>query len=273
MEELNGMLYFSPENPNSSLTVKDREKVSFPTRLLFQKKKIIGKVLDLGCGLGKDVDFLKSKSIDIIGFDPYYFTERPKGKFDTILCNYVLNVLLPREQMPVLMLIAELLKPSGTAFFTVRRDLKREGFRTHYVHKKQTYQTNVILPYKTFLINDFCQIYEYKHFNQYQYQNRKCPFCHPTRKWELITESSTAYALYDIFPKSKGHSLIIPKKHNENYFLLTERLKEDCWIMVDRVKRILENNFNPSGFNIKINIGKSAGQKINHTVIHIIPRY
>ena len=54
----------------------------------------------------------------------------------------------------------------GKAYFTVRRDLKYEGFRTHFVHKQPTYQCNVILPYKSVFVNENCEIYEYQHFNK-----------------------------------------------------------------------------------------------------------
>ena len=79
----------------------------------------IGKVLDFGCGIGKDVELLKHKGFDILGYDPFYFPELPKEKFDTILCFYVLNVLLPEEQAAVLMNVSSLLKPTGKAYFAV----------------------------------------------------------------------------------------------------------------------------------------------------------
>ncbi len=63
-----------------------------------------------------------------------------------------MNVLEPEEQAEVLMSVSELLKPTGTAYFTVRRDLKYEGFRTHFVHKMPTYQCNVVLPYKSIFL-------------------------------------------------------------------------------------------------------------------------
>ncbi len=110
------------KNYNSFLTAKQRDKVSFPTNALFKKNKIRGRILDFGCGFGKDVDFLKSKKLEVQGYDPHFLPKQPKGKFDTIICNYVLNVLLWEEQLNVLMLVSELLKPNGKAYFSVRRD-------------------------------------------------------------------------------------------------------------------------------------------------------
>ncbi len=89
-------------NQYSHLTAKERDNPSLPVRILLEKKLLIGKVLDFGCGFGKDVEFLKSKNIDCQGFDPYYFPDEPNEKFDTILCFYVLNVLFPEEQNKVI---------------------------------------------------------------------------------------------------------------------------------------------------------------------------
>ena len=267
-------IFQSPKNPHSHLTVKKRDKVSFPTKKLFTKKLIIGNTLDFGCGLGADVRFLKSNKINVIGYDPYYSPNYPKNKFDTIICIYVLNVLLPIEQMNVLMAVSELLKPTGKGYFAVRRDIKKVGYRNHYIHKVKTYQCNVILPYKSIFKTNFCEIYEYQHLNRIKTGlNNECPFCNLSEKTKLITESATAYAIYDNYPVSEGHSLIIPKQHISSYFDLSEHSKRACWLLVDRVKKILAEKFQPDGYNIGININQEAGQTINHVHIHLIPRY
>lgn len=117
-------------------------------------------------------------------------------------------------------------------------------------------------------------MYEYKHFNQFKRkENSTCPFCNPDSERELLLESATAYAMFDKFPVSKGHTLIIPKKHCANYFELSFKEQSACWFMLNKVKVILQKRFNPDGFNIGININESAGQTIDHVHIHLIPRY
>lgn len=74
--------------------------------------------------------------------------EYPDGKFDTILCNYVLNVLEHYAQAEVMMNVTNLLSLTGTAFFAVRRDLTEEGFRLHVIYRQYTYQCNVWLPFE-----------------------------------------------------------------------------------------------------------------------------
>lgn len=260
------------KNPNSHLTAKERDKVSYPTRWLYQHKLIEGDTLDFGAGFGKDSEFLKSVGINSQDYDPYYAPTYPEQKFDTIICSYVLNVLLPEEQAEVLMSVSELLKPEGKAYFAVRRDLKRTGFRTHFVHKKKTYQCNVVLPYRTVLSNDFCEIYEYRHFNQLN-NGKEGIFENPSPETELISELATVYAIYDKFPVSPGHALVIPKKLSSNYFEASSREQQAIWLMVNRVKDIIQQKYNPDGFNVGFNMNEAAGQTIFHTHIHIIPRY
>jgi diadenosine tetraphosphate (Ap4A) HIT family hydrolase len=132
----------------------------------------------------------------------------------------------------------------------------------------------VILNSKSFFKNENCEIYEYQHYNQVKItENTNCPFCDPDSERELIVESATAYAIYDKFPVNNGHALIIPKRHCSDYFELTFKEQAACMFMLNKVKEIVSEKFNPDGFNIGINIGEKAGQTVNHVHIHLIPRY
>lgn len=262
------------QNIYSHLTAKERETLSFPAKIILNKKLLKGEVLDFGCGFGKDVEVLNKKGINITGYDKHYFPDYPQKRFDTIICFYVLNVLMTEEQANVLMEISQLLKPGGYAYFAVRRDIKQEGFRIHKVQQKPTYQCNVVLNFKSIFSNENCEIYEYRHFNQIKRkQNSDCPFCNPDSERELLLETATAYAILDKFPVSKGHTLIIPKKHEPDYFKLSFKEQSACWFMLNKAKEILIERLKPDGFNIGININESAGQTIPHIHIHLIPRY
>jgi diadenosine tetraphosphate (Ap4A) HIT family hydrolase len=261
------------QNIFSHLTAKERDNLSFPAKILIERKLFFGSILDFGCGFGKDVELLKKKGVNIVGYDKFYFPEYPTGKFDTVLCFYVLNVLLPEEQTAVLLEISRLLKPGGKAYFAVRRDIKYEGFRTHKIHQKPTFQCIVKLSYQSIFSNENCEIYEYKHFNQIIREKSDCPFCNPNSERELILESATAYALFDKYPVSRGHALIIPKRHCANYFQLSFKEQSACWFVLNKVKEILIEDFTPDGFNVGINVNEVAGQTISHVHIHLIPRY
>lgn len=259
---------------NPHLTAIERTSVSFPTRWLKRHNLLYGEILDFGCGFGYDTDQLKKEGFEIVGYDNYYRPNYPEKLFDTIVCNYVLNVLEPNEQAEVLMSISELLRPTGKAYFAVRRDLKTEGFRTHYVHKQPTYQSNVILPYKSIFVNDNCEIYEYQHFNQLNKKtNVDCPFCNLSENIKLITETATTVAFLDSFPVNQGHTLIVPKRHIANYFELTVHEQRALFLVINHCKKIIEKQYHPDGFNVGVNVGEAAGQSISHVHIHLIPRY
>ncbi len=259
------------QNKYSHLTAKERDKISFPMNWLKRNGFLKGDILDYGCGHGSDVQFLSALNYKIEGYDKYYQKKIPQKKFDTITCIYVLNVLEPVEQSDVLMAVSELLNTDGRAFFAVRRDIKFEGYRTHYIFKKPTFQTNVKLPFKSIFKNKSCEIYEYQHYNNVVKSNAECVFCAPKR--EIITESALTYAIYDKFPVSPGHCLIIPKSHVANYFELTTNEQISITLLVNRLKKIIDKKFNPDGYNIGININESGGQTVNHVHVHLIPRY
>ena len=237
------------------MTAKERETLSFPAKFLLNKSLLISDVLDFGCGFGKDVVLLISKGIIITGYDKHYFPKYPTKKFDTIICFYVLNVLMQEEQATVLMQLSTLVKPTGKVYFAVRRDLQNEGFRIHKVHQKPTYQCNVTLAYKSIFKNENCEIYEYKHFNQIKKkENLFCPFCNPESERELK----------GISPDGNGVN---------DYFDLTFREQSACLFMLNALKEIISKKFLPDGFNVGINICEAAGQTISHVHIHLIPRY
>lgn len=258
---------------HSQLTAKERTKLSFPSQWLLNNNRLHGDILDFGCGFGFDTIDLQNQGFQIDGYDKFHKPEYPAKKYDTIICNYVLNVLQPDEQPEVLMAISELLKPEGKAYFTVRRDLTYEGFRTHKIHKETTYQCNVILRYKSIFLNDNCEIYEYQHYNKIKRKNDECCFCSIDDDRIIVSEIATSVAFYDKFPVSKGHILVIPKRHISNYFELTMHEQRAVWLLINRCKSIIQNEFNPDGYNVGVNINESAGQTVGHCHIHLIPRY
>ncbi|MBC5840450.1 HIT domain-containing protein [Flavobacterium sp. F-380] len=262
------------QNSNSHLTAIERTSLSYPARILLNQKKIKGKILDFGCGIGKDVELLKLKGFNVVGYDPFYFPEYPIEKFDTIICFYVLNVLLPEEQAEVLMNVSNLLKPNGKAYFAVRRDIQYEGFRIHKIHKKETYQCIIKLAYLSIYKNENCEVYEYEHYTTVNKgRSDLSPFLIGEETRGLIVETATVFAFYDKFPVSIGHALIVPKRLVQNYFDLTLKEQTACWIVANKVRTFLQEKYNPDGFNVGINVNKDAGQTIPHCHIHIIPRY
>ena len=72
---------------------------------------------------------------------------------------------------------------------------------------------------------------------------------------------------------SKGHTLIIPKRHVASLFDLPEPSSSKSGRRSPPSARLLADKYHPAGFNIGVNDGKAAGQTVGHAHIHIIPRY
>tara|TARA_B110000503_G_C6924908_1_gene320281 strand:- start:66 stop:416 length:351 start_codon:yes stop_codon:yes gene_type:complete len=89
----------------------------------------------------------------------------------------------------------------------------------------------------------------------------------------VIATNDLAYAICDGFPVTDGHALIIPKRHIEDYFGLTQQELLDCDALLRTLKvQIQQDDTNVEGFNIGMNAGQAAGQTIFHCHIHLIPR-
>ena len=99
-----------------------------------------------------------------------------------------------------------------------------------------------------------------------------CPFCNISEK-DIILKNDLCYATFDRYPVNKGHILIIPYRHFDNYFDATKDEKIAILNLIDEAKNYLDKKFKPDGYNIGINIGQYAGQTVMHVHIHIISGY
>lgn len=99
-----------------------------------------------------------------------------------------------------------------------------------------------------------------------------CLFCSLADE-RVIASNALAYAIRDGFPVTEGHTLVIPKRHVEDYFGLTEDELLACDALLRQAKEELQVRYpDVAGFNIGINAGEAAGQTIFHCHIHLIPR-
>lgn len=98
-----------------------------------------------------------------------------------------------------------------------------------------------------------------------------CVFCHS--KVAIVFENETCFALFDRNPVTKGHLLILPKAHRQDYFSLTAQELADTDKLIKQGKKYLDQRYAPEGYNIGFNCGVVAGQTIAHCHCHLIPRY
>jgi diadenosine tetraphosphate (Ap4A) HIT family hydrolase len=99
-----------------------------------------------------------------------------------------------------------------------------------------------------------------------------CPFCQPKSE-NVFYEDELVRGLWDQFPISPGHALIIPKRHVETWFDASSEEHQALTQALTRVKAVIEAEHQPDSYNIGINSGKAAGQTIPHLHVHLIPRY
>ena len=135
-------------------TATKRTKLSKPFRWLRSHGLLEGRVLDYGCGRGDDADALGCER-----YDPHFFPAQPVGPFDTIVCNYVLNVIEEDSiRRNVLIALDALLDEDGCAYIAVRtskRDLKG-------LTRIGTWQGLIKLDLPVLYSDSSCTIYEFR---------------------------------------------------------------------------------------------------------------
>lgn len=99
-----------------------------------------------------------------------------------------------------------------------------------------------------------------------------CPFC-TFGPAHVILANDDAFAIYDGFPLTAGHMLILPKRHIASLFEATQEERNALFDLLGEARGVVQEEFGPDGFNIGINDGPAAGQTVMHLHIHLIPRY
>lgn len=100
-----------------------------------------------------------------------------------------------------------------------------------------------------------------------------CPFCQIANgdpEGRILGQNPSAFYIYDGYPVSPGHTLVIPKRHLQSFFDTTPAEKQDLLALLDVARARYGDAV---AFNIGINDGPAAGQTVPHLHIHLIPRY
>jgi len=103
-----------------------------------------------------------------------------------------------------------------------------------------------------------------------------CVFCEiikgniPSSK---VYEDDEVLAILDLSQTTKGHCLVMPKKHYENFLEMPQDEYASLMAKVQKIAKIIIEKLQAKGVNILINTNEVAGQTVMHTHVHIIPRY
>lgn len=102
----------------------------------------------------------------------------------------------------------------------------------------------------------------------------QCIFCKiASRKSpsEVVYEDEKYIAFLDIYPFSKGHTLVCPKEHGETIWDMEERDMAELFKVAFRVSKAVVAAVNADGFRFVQNNGEAANQVVAHVHVHVIP--
>jgi ATP adenylyltransferase len=106
-----------------------------------------------------------------------------------------------------------------------------------------------------------------------------CIFCvKPKEKKDkqnlILHRGKKAFVICNAFPYNNGHLMVVPYKHTSSMDELDDATSLEVWKLTALCRRVLAHAFKPDGFNIGMNLGRTAGAGIDtHLHVHIVPRW
>ena len=88
-----------------------------------------------------------------------------------------------------------------------------------------------------------------------------------------VYEDDDVIAFLDISQATKGHTLVVPKKHYDNFLTTPKEVMHKVMDVAQRIGQAQIMMLGAKGVNILSNVNKEAGQSIIHFHVHVIPRY
>jgi diadenosine tetraphosphate (Ap4A) HIT family hydrolase len=99
-----------------------------------------------------------------------------------------------------------------------------------------------------------------------------CPFCDPASD-RCFHQDPLVFGLWDGFPVSPGHALLVPRRHVAGWFDATAEERRALTAAIEVARDAILARHSPDGFNVGMNLGGAAGQTVPHLHVHVIPRY
>lgn len=94
------------------------------------------------------------------------------------------------------------------------------------------------------------------------------------RKNLVLGRSPLSFAILNKFPYNNGHLMVIPRRHTAEFTSLSPEESQDLHRLLQLSVRILSEAYRPDGFNVGMNLGRSAGAGIaDHLHYHVVPRW
>ena len=107
---------------------------------------------------------------------------------------------------------------------------------------------------------------------------KTCIFCKalklPEKESLICYRGKQYFIILNKYPYSTGHLLIVPYEHVDSPEKISPEKSIEMWELMNKALKAIKKKFNPDGFNIGMNIGKSAGAGVkNHFHLHLVPRW
>ncbi len=107
-------------------------------------------------------------------------------------------------------------------------------------------------------------------------ENKNCIFCKIITKEipsSIVYEDDDVIAFLDVSQVTKGHTLVVSKKHFDNFLTVPKDIMHKVMDVAQRIGQAQVAMLGAKGVNILTNVNKEAGQSVYHFHVHVIPRY
>ncbi|HEV2688090.1 MAG TPA: HIT domain-containing protein [Bryobacteraceae bacterium] len=118
---------------------------------------------------------------------------------------------------------------------------------------------------------------------RYQYVQKAhsasgCIFCQMAEQHDeknfLVYRGKSNFIVLNLYPYTTGHLMIVPYTHVDTLAAASEETLQEMILLAQQAQRHLGAIYKPSGFNLGMNLGESAGAGIaGHLHMHLLPRW
>ncbi|MFQ5443346.1 MAG: HIT domain-containing protein [Nitrospinales bacterium] len=101
-----------------------------------------------------------------------------------------------------------------------------------------------------------------------------CPKANEDDKNYILFKGPHCFVIMNIFPYNNGHLMVSPYRHVDCITKFDDSERDEMGKLTQICAQLLRTVYNPDGFNIGVNIGKTAGAGYDqHIHTHIVPRW
>jgi len=107
----------------------------------------------------------------------------------------------------------------------------------------------------------------------------ECVFCRINREQKddenfVVHRAGLNFIVLNLFPYTSGHLMIVPYEHKASLADFDPATTTEMLELAKRSQLALEAEYHPDGFNIGMNLGRSAGAGVaDHLHLHVVPRW